>query len=92
VDLVTGSVVRALSGRDKGGFFAVISAGEREVMLCDGKRRTLERPKRKNIIHVAPTQTVLDERQMTTNAAVRKALSTFIHREEFACQNRTSLK
>ena len=77
MEIVTGRVVKALSGRDKQRFFVIVAADAREVFLCDGKRRPLERPKKKNLIHIAPTSTVLSERQMATNAAVRKALSTF---------------
>ena len=41
-----------MAGRDKGEIFFVLERGEREVLLVDGKRRTLEHPKRKNLRHV----------------------------------------
>lgn len=42
----------SLAGRDKGEFFFVLEKTERTVLLADGKRRTLEHPKRKNLRHV----------------------------------------
>ena len=45
-------VAQSLAGRDKGEIFFVLERGEREVLLVDGKRRTLEHPKRKNLRHV----------------------------------------
>ena len=41
-----------MAGRDKGEIFFVLERGEKEVLLVDGKRRTLEHPKRKNLRHV----------------------------------------
>ena len=42
----------SLAGRDKGEFFFVLEKTERTVLLADGKSRTLEHPKRKNLRHV----------------------------------------
>lgn len=42
----------SLAGRDKGDVFFVIEKTERAVLLADGRHRTLEHPKRKNLRHV----------------------------------------
>lgn len=42
----------SLAGRDKGETFFVLEKTEQSVLLADGKRRTLEHPKRKNLRHV----------------------------------------
>ena len=42
-----------------------------------GKRRTLEKTKKKNLIHLAVTNTVADEASMQTNRGIRKFLSAF---------------
>ena len=42
----------SLAGRDKGDIFFVLETTEKTVLLADGKRRTLEHPKRKNLRHV----------------------------------------
>lgn len=70
-----GLVVRSLKGRDKGGFFMVLSADKDGVVICDGRRRTLEHSKRKNPIHLAATNTLLDS--MKTDREIRSALKPF---------------
>lgn len=72
-----GLVVRSLSGHDKGGFFVVLECGSRFAVICDGKRRSLEKPKKKNLIHLAVSNTVVDEGSMQTNRGIRKLLSAF---------------
>lgn len=73
MDIVKGSVVIAKAGRDKGRAFAVTDViSEREVFIADGKSRPLERPKRKNVIHLQATSTVIDH--ATTNRQLRNLL------------------
>ena len=61
MDITKGSVVIAKAGRDKGRAFAVIEVlSDREVLIADGKRRPIERPKRKNVIHLQATHTTVD--------------------------------
>ena len=47
-------IVRSLAGRDKGQLFCVVGVQEGYLLLCDGKRRRVERPKRKKAVHTAP--------------------------------------
>lgn len=77
-----GSVVRACAGRDKNGFFVVLDIAKKYVIISDGKRRPVERPKRKNLRHIAVTNTVLDKASIETNKQIRKALSVFEHQEQ----------
>lgn len=74
---VRGLVVRSRAGHDQGGFFAVLSADEKFAVICDGKRRSLEKPKRKKKIHLAATTTVLPDSSMKTNREIRVALRSF---------------
>lgn len=67
-------VVRSLAGRDKGRLLAVLEAGEKTVLLSDGKERPAERPKLKNRRHVEPIQKSLSEENLTYNSRLRKAL------------------
>ncbi|EJF38862.1 hypothetical protein HMPREF1141_0325 [Clostridium sp. MSTE9] len=53
----------------------VLEASGREVVVCDGKHRPLERPKRKNPVHLAATNTLLSS--MNTNREIRCALRRF---------------
>jgi ribosomal protein L14E/L6E/L27E len=76
MDIVKGSVVIAKAGRDKGKAFAVTDViGKREVLIADGKSRPLERPKRKNVIHLQATSTVID--RVTTNRQLRNLLREY---------------
>lgn len=77
MELKRGQVVRALAGRDQGGFFAVLRLEPPWAELADGKRRPLERPKRKKPMHLAPTGTVLPEEALATNRKLRAALREF---------------
>ena len=45
-------IAESMAGRDKGDIFFVLEIAEKTVLLADGKRRTLEHPKRKNLRHV----------------------------------------
>ena len=71
-----GSVVRALAGRDKDGFFVVLGVEGSYALRADGKRRRIQSPKRKKLIHLAPTNTVY-QGSIETNPQLRKALREF---------------
>ena len=42
-------IVRSLAGHDRGGLFCVLDTDGPYLLLCDGKRRKLENPKRRFI-------------------------------------------
>lgn len=69
-----GRVVRSLAGKEKGTLMAAVGFTDRVVLLADGRQRPLERPKRKNIRHVALTEYVLEPGEMATNRGLRRAL------------------
>lgn len=70
-----GQVVRSRAGRDKDSFLAVIELAPPFALVCDGKARPLERPKRKKLMHLAPTAAVLPEESLATNRKLRAALA-----------------
>lgn len=72
-----GQVVRSKAGHDKGDFQTVLQVAPPYALVCDGKRRPLERPKRKKLLHLAPTATVLPEEALRTNRQIRTALRPF---------------
>ena len=51
----SGQVVYSKSGHDKGDTLMVLFVEGAYVYLADGKRRKIEKPKRKKMIHVQPT-------------------------------------
>ena len=74
--LNVGSVVRAKAGRDNGGFFVVTALGKDHCFIADGKSRKLASPKRKNIKHIAPTDSMIDINDIT-DKKLRNALKQF---------------
>ena len=77
MDIKVGTVVYSKAGRDKGDFQVIIDFGDKYVRVCDGKYRPLERPKKKNLIHVKATNNVLNQEDFLTNKALRRALRPF---------------
>lgn len=76
MDIVKGRVVIAKAGRDKGKAFVVVGIiDDRTVLLADGKSRPLERPKRKNTLHLQATSTDID--CVTTNRQLRIMLKNY---------------
>lgn len=70
-----GQIFRSKAGHDKGDFQAVLSVCGAYAIMADGKRRRIEAPKRKKLIHLAPTGKKLGEESLSTNRQLRRALS-----------------
>ncbi len=73
---MTGRIVRSKSGHDKGKFYVVIQAAGECVLLCDGKNRPINKPKRKNVKHVSITNTFMDMNGIT-DLKLRQGLKKF---------------
>ena len=78
-------VVISLNGRDKGKCFLVVGLEDGYSLLADGKRRRLEKPKRKKNKHLEAqrameTQTAikLKNGEKVTNNEIRRALAEYI--------------
>ena len=67
VEYEIGQIVYSKSGHDKGGIFVILSVEEEYVYLIDGKRRSLEKPKKKKIKHIQPTKFVSSSLQEKPN-------------------------
>ena len=81
-----GSVVIARSGRDRGMAFVVTDVlGERYVLIADGKRRPLEKPKKKNVIHLSAARASIGE--VTSNRQLRKFLNSFVEKNDSDSQS-----
>lgn len=50
--LTPGDIVYSIAGRDSGGYFVVVDADDSFAMICDGKSRKTDKPKRKKIKHL----------------------------------------
>ena len=80
MNIVKGSVVRSKAGRDKDKFYVVQSLEGGTAALIDGKHRLPGNPKRKNLIHLAPTAQVVE--LPLTNKQLRKLLNTYNFQED----------
>jgi ribosomal protein L14E/L6E/L27E len=65
MEMRTGLVVRSRAGRDKGGLFAVMAYDERFVWIADGAKHKTDRPKKKNLRHVAVTRHIIEKSDLT---------------------------
>ena len=74
MEIRRGQVMRSLAGHDKGDFQTVLKVEGVFAYMADGKRRTLENPKKKKLMHLAPTGTCLSEESLATNRQIRTAL------------------
>ena len=80
-----GQVVYSKSGHDQGDVQMIIAIDGDFLLLADGKRRKLEKPKRKKKMHVQPTFYVenevaakLQEGAYVLDADIKKALKKYL--------------
>ncbi len=72
-----GKIVRSSAGRDRDQLMLCVGEDKSFLLLCDGKRRPLERPKRKNPRHVFITDDRLPQEDAQTNRALRRGLARY---------------
>ncbi len=72
-----GTVAASKAGHDKGSFFAVVRIEDDLAYIADGKGRRLSDPKRKKLIHLAFTDTVLSEQIMNDDSKLSEAIDSF---------------
>ncbi len=71
-NLELGQVVKSIAGRDKGEYFVVLQIGpDPFVYIADGCRRRVESPKRKNIKHLQPLNTVIEDIHVKCRSKMR---------------------
>lgn len=51
-EIKNGSLVLSLKGKDRGKIMYVVGASGRFILVCDGKKRKIISPKRKNPCHL----------------------------------------
>ena len=86
----TGWIVRADAGRDKGSIFCVVGVDHEKtrLLLADGRRRKVSRPKAKKLGHVTgltdhlhmydhPVVRGLQQGEPVSDRALRRALAAF---------------
>ena len=92
MDIAKADIVISTAGRDRGGWFFVVSAENGYALIADGKSRKIEVPKRKKLKHVrrvtrTETQVArkLKSGDMVLNSELRRDLARICH--EFNSQN-----
>lgn len=73
MEFSVGQIVKAKAGRDKNQFFIIKELEGRFAYIVNGKSRKVDKPKKKKLIHLAPTFTVVQE--FKTNREVIRILS-----------------
>jgi len=84
MDIALGQVVYSKAGRDGGRKFIVVDIiDENYVMISDGDLRKIDKPKKKKIKHIKPTEIVIESLaeklrngQRVTNSEIRKTLAS----------------
>jgi len=71
-----GTIVKSISGHDKGSFYAIVCSENGIPFIADGRRRKIENPKRKNPKHISVTNTVIELTELT-NRKLRGVLHPF---------------
>lgn len=79
-----GQIVQILNGRHAGSLAIVVEKKGGFVWVADGKKRTIDHPKKKNIKHIQPTNTVsktvadaLQSSGSVDDAVLRHALNQY---------------
>jgi len=77
VQFKIGMVVKSNAGHDKNRFYVLIELESGCGHIADGKRRKLEKPKSKKLIHLSATNVVLEMADLDTNQKIRRALHRY---------------
>lgn len=81
-----GRIVEVTSGRDRGLIAVVVGQeADRFVLIADGSKRPVEKPKKKNVLHVRSTRDLslevleeIQQRGTPTDAKLRYAVSQYL--------------
>ena len=87
-DSLVGLFAISSAGHDKGKLFIIVSDGTEYVGIADGKSRTIENPKRKNIKHL---RIIKDEKagKPVSNEEVKRAIRLRLSKGNNICPNQT---
>lgn len=72
-----GRLVYSKAGRDKGRYYVIVEVLDKNyVLVCDGKLRTRERPKKKKLIHLGMTNSVFSG-ENADNSSIANFLKSY---------------
>ncbi len=88
---------KSKAGHDKNEIYYVYAEEEEDVILVNGRNRTVEYPKKKRKKHVQPinrisdeVRRIIDEPAVLDDTAIRRAIRKY--QEEMICQKQMSSK
>ena len=93
-----GQVVISLAGRDKGKLYLIIGfIGGNRVLLADGRCRTVNSPKKKNLKHLQPYRNIFPEikervRHDNLNDNLLRNILNILHSDEKTVENSGCLR
>ncbi len=74
---MVGEIVYSLAGRDSEKYLVVVGEKDNFLLLCDGKERPIQRPKKKSARHLKFTGDCLEPNQFETNRSLIRALRAY---------------
>ncbi len=74
---MVGYLAKSLAGHDKGNIYIIIEETETDVLVADGKYKTLGHPKRKNKKHI---QVIKQKNAIDTNEAIKYSIKEYLRR------------
>lgn len=77
-----GQIVRSAAGRDRGRLMVITGEEGGFPLVCDGKERPIQRPKRKNPKHLIYTNTCIEPVRFETNRSLRRVLRELSGKQE----------
>ncbi len=72
-----GQIVRSKAGRDCRSIYVVLDVLPRRVMVADGRRRTVDKPKAKNPLHLQLLQSFQHAGGNLTDEGIREAIKDY---------------
>ena len=82
-------IVIPLFGRDKGRYFFVLDRDDTYALICDGKLRRVEKPKRKKLKHMrfearhdCRAAVKLRSGGKVTNSEIRRSLAEYVSQKQ----------
>ncbi len=78
-----GMVVKSMAGHDSGSFYVILKCEGGYAYIANGRERKVEAPKKKNPLHLAKTNTLIDVTDLT-NKKLKYALRTFSSEADIA--------
>lgn len=74
LDIMAGMVVKSKAGHDKNNFYVIMKIEDGFAFVADGKNKTIDCLKRKNLKHLSKTNLVLDVNTLDSNKKIRRIL------------------